>query len=125
MSDQHKGWRGAREVSPQRFLAGRGKSAFGASAQDAEVTAAHLAGNHWRGRVDRVWRVRAGATGFTDSIGESEQVVGGRLRFRVLGREADDLPAPGGGEAGGVLTTQVVGVRLGVRRQGAQNSRPV
>ena len=121
----------SRSVSPRRSRAGRaaraglGESALGGPAQDAQVTAAHLAGNHRRGRVDRVWRGRAGATGFTDRIGESEQVVGGRLRFGVLGRESDHLPATGGGEAGGVLTTQVVGVRLGVRRQGAQNGRAV
>jgi len=102
-----------------------GSLTLGAAAQDAQVAAAHLAGDDGGGRVDRGWGRGAGSTSLADRIGQSEEVVGGRLGLGVVRREADDLPATGGGEAVRVLTAQVVGVRLRVGRQRAQDGRLV
>ena len=100
-------------VSPRRCRAGR------AGGRDAPRPGRR------RGRVDRVRGGGAGSTGLADRVGESEEVIGGRLRLGVVRREADDLPAAGGGQAVRVLTTQVVGVRLRVGRQRAQDCRLV
>jgi hypothetical protein len=63
--------------------------------------------------------------GFPDSIGQREQVVALGLRVDGLTGQPDDLPAPGRGEPLGMLLAQVVGVRLGIGRQRAENGRLV
>ena len=100
-------------------------SALGAAAQDAEVAAADLAGDDGRGRCRPAGAgVRGRPASRTASARASRSSVVG-CGLRVVGHEADDLPAAGGGEAGRVLGAQVVGVRLGVRRQRAEDGGPV
>src|SRR6185295_18542233 len=53
--------------------------------------------------------------------GEGDQVVGGRGRGREIAVVPDELPASGGGEAARVRLAEVVRVRLGERRQGADD----
>ncbi len=67
----------------------------------------------------------AGTARLAHGVGEREQVVGREGRLGVLAADADDLPAARGGHPLGVLAAQVVGVRLGVRRERAEHDRPV
>ncbi len=60
--------------------------------------------------------------GFADSVGQGDQVIGGRRGRLELAVEADQLPAAGGGEAARVGLAQVVGVRLRVDGQRAHDS---
>src|SRR6185295_16452878 len=53
--------------------------------------------------------------------GEGDQVVGGRGRGREIAVVPDEIPASGGGEAARVRLAEVVRVRLGERRQGADD----
>lgn len=73
-----------------------------------------------RGRVRVRWpngRRLDRTCGLADRVGECEQVVLAGLRVDGLGRQPQHLPAPRGREAFAVEVTEVVGVRLGVRRQ--------
>ena len=109
---------------PSRSVAWR-LSAFGAAPQHAQVTAAHLSRHHSGLRGHRLSCRGARTPRLAHGIGQGEQVVGARLRLGVVGRQADDLPTTGSREAGRVVGAQVVGVRLRVRRQRAEDSRPV
>ena len=62
-----------------------------------------------------------GPAGLPDRVGQRQQVVVGGSARRQVGREAQDLPAARGGEPLAVLRAEVVGVRLGVRRQRAEH----
>ncbi len=70
-------------------------------------------------------RRRGRAGGLADRVGQREQVVVGRPLGLRVGRQPEHLPAAGGGESLGVGLAQVVGVRLGVRRERAQDGRLV
>src|SRR5690606_11566970 len=61
----------------------------------------------------------AGPARLADRVGQRLEIVGARRG--AVGGQAHHLPPPGGGEPFGVFGTQVVTVRLGVRRQGAEN----
>src|SRR5512138_3935248 len=61
------------------------------------------------------------AGGLAHGVGQGDQVVGGGGRRREIAVVAHELPASGGGEAAGMRLAQVVRVRLGERRQGADD----
>jgi hypothetical protein len=66
-------------------------------------------------------RRRAG--GLADRLGQRDQIVRGRRRWGELTVVANQLPAAGGGEAASVRFAQVVRVRLGEGREGADHGR--
>ncbi len=60
-----------------------------------------------------------------DRVGQRLEVVAGRQQRLGVRGEPQDLPAAGGGEPAAVLLAEVVAVRLGVRRQRAEDRRRV
>jgi hypothetical protein len=72
----------------------------------------------------RGWR-DGGTGGLAYGIGQGDQVVGGGWGRGELAVVTHQVPASGGGEAAGVGLAQVVGVRLGERREGADDGRRV
>ena len=70
-----------------------------------------------RGSVGVRRRLGRGPSGLADRVGECLEVVAAGLHRAGVDVEPDDLPAAGGGEPTGVLLAQVVGVRLGIRRE--------
>jgi hypothetical protein len=90
------------------------------------VVRSRLVGVVLPGGPDRASRGRSRRPrGLTDCIGEREQIIALGLRVDGLTGQPDDLPAPGSGESLGVLFAEVVGVRLGIGRQRAENGRLV
>jgi len=112
------------ETSPPGIVERDGCSGV---AKDPEVAAAsHLDGLGVRLKVRLEVRPGAGRKGdrtlsgsarLPDGIREGEQVVGRRRRRDVVTAEPHDLPAPWHGQPLGVLGAEVVGVRLGIRRE--------
>jgi hypothetical protein len=77
-------------------------------------------------RVVGVVRARGDRPGgFTDGLGERDQVVGGGGWGREVAVVPDELPASGGGEAAGVRLAQVVRVGFGERRERAHDGRGI
>ena len=68
-------------------------------------------------RVGPPWR----PSGLADRVGQRLEVVGTRGRCLRLTLDEDDSPAARHGEPVGMSGTQVVRVRLGIRRQGSEN----
>jgi hypothetical protein len=75
---------------------------------------------HRPGSGLRIWP-RPGR--LTYGVGECFEIVTGGAERLGVRSESDDLPAAGCGQALGVRHTQVVAVRLGVRRKGTEDSR--
>lgn len=71
-------------------------------------------------------RRRAGAsTGLTDRVGKRLEVVRTRPGQPAVLQLTQDLPPQRGGEPGGMWLAEVVAVRLGVRRERADDRRRV
>jgi hypothetical protein len=66
-------------------------------------------------------RTAIGAARFTHGFGQRRQLVRGLLRMGELAFVPHDFPALGDGEPQGVDLAQVIGMRLGRCRQGADD----
>lgn len=81
------------------------------------------AASRWGGGGHGIDRARDRPCRFAHGIGERDKIVGGRRWWFEFAVVADKLPAPGRGQAHGVRFAQVIGVRLGVHREGAHHGR--
>ena len=88
-----------------------------------------LGAEHARWPLRPTWRpvsppgrlLRDGSGRLADGVGEGQQVVGRGPGCRRVGCQPEHLPPARRGESFAVWVTQVIGVRLGVRRQGSED----